>query len=288
MAEGAPKVSQGPKTESATKIEKSPEQSAPAFSPGSTEEVMEETRTDPTEDIEKVKERLGIKSKETPIQAKTREELSSMDFYQRLGLDPSATPEDIKSARKVMFGYHPDHGGDEEAMKLINEAYEALSDPSSRSEYDASTRSHSEQSQERPFSKENAWDEWERVKPDAFKEAGQTPFFRSMFGTERENPGQNEERLRVQKIDDSLNRISRNLIRLSAADPDEFIKAVAPRFSRETSVRDYKIELEELARKVEIIKSKGLELEPEMRQQAAATVLFLGKSKFKKWLRGLS
>jgi len=52
----------------------------------------------------------------------TREELCA-----RLHLLPDAPPEVIKAAYKTLaIKFHPDHGGDEEAMKLLNEAYRKL------------------------------------------------------------------------------------------------------------------------------------------------------------------
>ncbi len=45
----------------------------------------------------------------------------------RLHLLPDAPPELIKAAYKTLaMKFHPDHGGDAEAMKLLNEAYAEL------------------------------------------------------------------------------------------------------------------------------------------------------------------
>ncbi|AFN65209.1 molecular chaperone DnaJ [Mycoplasma wenyonii str. Massachusetts] len=64
----------------------------------------------------------------------------SKDFYDVLGLSKSATPEEIKKAyRKLAKEYHPDINkseGAEEKFKKINEAYEVLSDPEKRANYD--------------------------------------------------------------------------------------------------------------------------------------------------------
>lgn len=63
------------------------------------------------------------------------------DFYEILGIDKSATPEQVKKAyRKKAIEYHPDKNpGDKEAeekFKLAAEAYEVLSDPDKKARYD--------------------------------------------------------------------------------------------------------------------------------------------------------
>jgi len=65
---------------------------------------------------------------------------SKRDYYEVLGLDRSATDDQIKRAfRKLAFHYHPDRNKEDEAeekFKEINEAYEVLSDPDKRATYD--------------------------------------------------------------------------------------------------------------------------------------------------------
>ncbi|MBX4191500.1 MAG: molecular chaperone DnaJ [Candidatus Doudnabacteria bacterium] len=60
------------------------------------------------------------------------------DYYTVLGLSKSASAEDIKKAyRKLAHQYHPDKGlGNEEKFKEVSEAYQVLSDPNKRSQYD--------------------------------------------------------------------------------------------------------------------------------------------------------
>ncbi|OYQ38120.1 molecular chaperone DnaJ [Flavobacterium cyanobacteriorum] len=63
------------------------------------------------------------------------------DYYEILGIDKSATPEQVKKAyRKKAIEYHPDKNpGDkaaEENFKLAAEAYEVLSDPDKKARYD--------------------------------------------------------------------------------------------------------------------------------------------------------
>ena len=62
------------------------------------------------------------------------------DYYDILGLDRSASEAEVKRAfRKLAFKYHPDRNredGAEERFKEVNEAYEVLSDPERRANYD--------------------------------------------------------------------------------------------------------------------------------------------------------
>lgn len=66
-----------------------------------------------------------------------------MDYYQTLGVEKSASADEIKSAyRKAALKHHPDRNKDhkkesEEQFKKINEAYTVLSDPEKRQQYDA-------------------------------------------------------------------------------------------------------------------------------------------------------
>ena len=58
-------------------------------------------------------------------------------YYDLLALDQSAAAHQIKKAyRKMALLHHPDKGGDEYKFKLIAEAYEILSDSSTRAFYD--------------------------------------------------------------------------------------------------------------------------------------------------------
>ena len=60
-----------------------------------------------------------------------------MDHYTVLGLNKQASDKEIKTAfRKLAAKHHPDKGGDHQEFIKIKEAYEVLSDPQKRQDYD--------------------------------------------------------------------------------------------------------------------------------------------------------
>lgn len=124
------------------------------------------------------------------------------DYYEILGIDKTAGPDDIKKAfRKLARKYHPDvNPGDAAAVekfKAINEAYEVLSDPEKREKYDrfGAQWQQFEQTGGRP--EDFHWEQWQArpgaryeyhtVTPEELREmfggaGGFSDFFETLFG----------------------------------------------------------------------------------------------------------
>jgi DnaJ-class molecular chaperone len=64
-----------------------------------------------------------------------------MTHYETLGVSETATPDEIKKAyRKLASQHHPDKGGDTARFQAIQTAYDTLSDPNRRQQYDLERR----------------------------------------------------------------------------------------------------------------------------------------------------
>lgn len=66
---------------------------------------------------------------------------ASRTHYEILGVEPTASPAELKAAyRRLLRHAHPDMGGSSALLDLVTEAYSVLKDPLSRTNYDASLR----------------------------------------------------------------------------------------------------------------------------------------------------
>ncbi len=101
------------------------------------------------------------------------------DYYQVLGVEKNASPEEIKRAyRRMAIKYHPDKNpGNKEAeakFKELAEAYEVLSDPDKRKQYDQYGHEGLRGTGMHDFSRMNV--------EDIFSMFGFEDFFGSVFG----------------------------------------------------------------------------------------------------------
>lgn len=129
------------------------------------------------------------------------------DYYQRLGVEKTATAEEIKKAyRNLAFKYHPDRNpGDktaEENFKLITEAYDVLSDETKRRNYDLTgqadsnqqsysyqTYRHSSTTYDNPFGDEETFWRW-----FAGGESNQNPNYQEYYNTQKRTTRRNATR----------------------------------------------------------------------------------------------
>ena len=63
------------------------------------------------------------------------------DYFKILGVDQSASEDDIKKAyRGLAMKHHPDRGGDQNKFQEVEEAYRVLSDPNQRQQWEMQSR----------------------------------------------------------------------------------------------------------------------------------------------------
>lgn len=123
------------------------------------------------------------------------------DYYKTLGLERSASADDIRKAyRKLAMKHHPDRNpGDkkaEEQFKDINEAYQVLSDSQKRARYDQVGGAYSNWQQGGGQPGDFDWNQWFSGQPgrqggvrveygdinDVLGQDAFSDFFRSIFG----------------------------------------------------------------------------------------------------------
>jgi curved DNA-binding protein len=118
------------------------------------------------------------------------------DYYKILGVERTASKEDIKRAyRKLALKTHPDRNPGsakaEEQFKEINEAYQVLSDPEKRSRYDQLGESYTQWQQGGAPAGGFKWEDWFTTQPSGNVRVGGledilgdefSEFFRRIFG----------------------------------------------------------------------------------------------------------
>ncbi|MEP6465216.1 MAG: J domain-containing protein [Parafilimonas sp.] len=126
--------------------------------------------------------------------------MAFVDYYKTLGIEKSATEEEIKKAyRKLARKFHPDlNPNDKEANKKfqqINEANEVLSDPEKRKKYDAYGENweHAEQyEQARQQQRSQSSQGWQDYTYSGAQDEGDfSDFFESLFGRKSSRGGRN-------------------------------------------------------------------------------------------------
>lgn len=120
------------------------------------------------------------------------------DYYETLGVEPSAGEAEIKTAyRRLARKYHPDvskEAGAEEKFKAVNEAYEALRDPPKRAAYDQlRARGYRPGDEVQPppggFGGGSGGVDFEEIFAGGGAGGGFSDFFETLFGRGRAAPG---------------------------------------------------------------------------------------------------
>lgn len=119
------------------------------------------------------------------------------NYYNFLGLDRSALPEEIKKAyRKLSLKFHPDkNDGDkffEDRFKQINEAYETLYNPAKKADYDKKLSDFFQSSQANTFTEEEVRAYAEKIKRE-YEEKLKQERARSAFNNSQQQAKQNQQ-----------------------------------------------------------------------------------------------
>jgi len=155
--------------------------------------------------------------------------LEFKDYYKVLGVDKSATQDELKKAyRKLAQKYHPDMNQNnkesEERFKEISEAYEVLKDKDKRAKYDNLGSRYNQHRQSGGVNSDFDWSDWfsgqqgqQRYSNvgDVFGGqsggGGVSDFFERIFGGGARGYGQRTSRPRPQKGNDYKTNVSLTL-----------------------------------------------------------------------------
>ena len=111
-----------------------------------------------------------------------------IDYYKTLGVNKTATPEEIKKAyRKLARQYHPDMNPNnkeaEQKFKEINEANEVLSNPENRAKYDKYGEHWQYGEQYEQAQQQHQHSSFSSFEGDSFSAEDYSDFFKDMFGS---------------------------------------------------------------------------------------------------------
>lgn len=163
------------------------------------------------------------------------------DHYQTLGLQASASKQDIKTAyRRLVRKYHPDVSSDinaEEKIKKINEAYEILSNTSKKESYDSQRSFQS--SHDTDFNPPPGWqpgnydanffeDIIRKDKSEPFQKGKPSDFFDKIFTGRKKNTSSTDKD-NIATISLSLNDIHRGTQRKIRLPNGQQIKVKIPK-----------------------------------------------------------
>jgi len=167
-----------------------------------------------------------------------------MNLYDELGLPTNCTADEIKQMyRSLAQQHHPDKGGDEDTFKRIKLAYEVLSDPDRRAEYDATGETQ----------------EVITVRSEALRElAGLVTYCITKINPDRDDlilVMKNELNEHVRQIKDNIIKCNNHIINLNKIikkinrkkEGEDFIKSIL-----EEQIRNRERELTNFNRKLEI------------------------------------